>query len=108
MTMTVVQLLYKLAGEYSLSHAGLVAGWLLNPYLIGAFALLAVAMLLWLLTLKRMPLSRAYPWTAAIYVLTPLCSTLLFHDPLSLRYAAGMGCIVAGIAITAQRAEQPV
>lgn len=103
--MVAVQILYKLAGDYSLHHGGVLAGWLLNPYLIGALGMLAIAMVLWLLTLKLMPLSRAYPWTAAIYVLTPLCSTVFFHDPLSLRYAIGMGLIIVGIAVTARKQE---
>lgn len=100
LAMTAAQILYKFAGNHSLVHNGIVDGWLLNHYLWAALVTLAVGMILWMLALRRIPLSRAYPWTAGIYVLTPLCSTLFFHDPLSLRYILGMGLIVAGIAIT--------
>ena len=62
-------------------------------------------MLCWLMTLRNMPLAVAYPWTALIYVLTPLVSAVLFGDVLSAKYMLGMTSIIAGVVLTSGGVE---
>lgn len=62
-------------------------------------------MVCWLLTLRQLPLASAYPWTALIYVLTPLTSAVLFDDVVNTKHVIGMACIVAGVFFSADGVE---
>ena len=98
--MTFAQVFFKLAGLYSAHNESLLNTFIFNPWLLVALASSSAGMLLWLLALRHLPLSIAYPWTALVYILTPLISALLFQDVLSLHYILGMGCVIAGVFIT--------
>lgn len=99
-SMTIAQLFFKFAGIKSLKGDSVLGSLILNPWLWGSFAASAVGTICWFFALRRLPLSVAYPWTAMIYVFTPLCSALVFQDLLSIQYGIGMGFIVVGILIT--------
>lgn len=99
-SMTAAQLFFKMAGLKSLEGIGVMESWILNSWLWISFVASAVGMLCWLFALQGLPLSIAYPWTAMIYVLTPLCSVLVFQDILSFQYGIGMVFIVFGVVIT--------
>lgn len=98
--MTLSQVLFKYAGLYLATGARDVHAWLSNPWLWCAGLSTLVGTAAWTAALRRLPLSVAYPWTASIYVVTPLLSALLFHDPIGWRYGLGMVLIVAGIVLT--------
>ncbi|SFF56043.1 Multidrug transporter EmrE [Duganella sp. CF458] len=99
---TASQVLLKYAGLYAAAHAGMVAGVLRNPWLAAAIAAAGGGICCWLLTLRRLPLALAYPWTALVYVLTPLAGAWLFSEVLDGRYALGIGCILAGVLLTSR------
>jgi undecaprenyl phosphate-alpha-L-ara4N flippase subunit ArnE len=93
------QLSLKMSGLHAVKTSGIVEAWLLNPYLFVTFVCYGISFVCWARTLKTMPLSSAYPWTALIYVLTPVAAVLLWQEPLSATYLAGMVCILCGIGI---------
>ncbi len=97
---TLSQVLLKFAGLYSAAHPGALAGWLGNPWLWAAVGASCGGICCWLLTLRRLPLAVAYPWTALVYVLTPLAGAWLFAELLNARYAIGIACILAGVLLT--------
>jgi drug/metabolite transporter (DMT)-like permease len=100
-SMTIAQIMFKFAGNFARSQRGVLAFYA-NPYLwCGLFASF-IGMLCWLVTLRKMPLAHAYPWTALIYVFTPLASIAIFNDVLHLSYLFGMICVVVGIFIIAK------
>jgi drug/metabolite transporter (DMT)-like permease len=99
-SMTAAQIFFKMAGLESLEGDGLMKSWILNSWLWVSLVVSAVGMLFWFFALRRLSLSIAYPWTAIIYVLTPLCSVLVFNDLLTTQYGVGMIFIVLGIFIT--------
>lgn len=99
--MTAAQVMFKLAGNHVVAQMGLVRALMSNPWLWIGLLLSGAGMLCWLLTLRKTPLASAYPWTALIYVFTPLASALLFNDPLDGKYLLGLGSIVAGVFFTA-------
>lgn len=105
LSMTVAQILFKYSALYLSDQTGVVNSWLLNPWLWWAFFSTIVGMVFWLLALRDLPLSRAYPWTAVIYVLTPLVSMHYFDDHLNLNFFIGMFLIVLGVIITTSNAE---
>lgn len=99
--MAAAQLLFKQAGLHAGARPELPGGLLFNPWLWAGLAVSAVGMLCWLLALRVLPLAAAYPWTALIYVLTPLASALCFGDALSSHYAGGMLLVVTGVFLAA-------
>lgn len=94
------QLLLKASGLHAAETGEFTGAWLLNPYLCAAIACYGVSFICWTRTLKVLPLSSAYPWTALIYVLTPIAAVLLWQEQLSATYLAGMACVLCGIGIT--------
>ena len=103
---TASQVCLKFAGLYSAAHAGAVAGFLRNPWLWAAIGSAAAGIFFWLLTLRRLPLAVAYPWTALVYVLTPLAGAWLFAEVLNGRYAIGIAFILAGVLLTSRGVSQ--
>lgn len=102
--MTSVQVLFKAAATYSTIHPELQKGWLFNPWLAFAAIFMFIGTVAWVLALRRLPLSQAYPWTASIYVLTPVASVLIFNDIISLQYVIGMAFICFGIFLATRNA----
>jgi len=104
----VSQLLLKVAGLHAAARTGLMGKFILNPWLYASLCCLALSLPCWIYTLRRMPLSAAYPWTALNYVLTPLICVLLWGERVSLWYAPGIACIIGGIVLTTRssHAEQ--
>jgi len=93
------QVLFKKVG---LAITGLPLGGALpvalrNPLLYGALALYAVATMLWVWILSRVPLSQAYPWVAFGTVVVSLLSWCLFGERLVPMFWIGMMLIVAGL-----------
>jgi len=105
-SMTAAQIFFKMAGLKSLGAVGFMGGWIQNSWVWAAFAVSGIGMLFWLLALRHLPLSIAYPWTAMIYVLTPLGSVLVFQDILSIQYGIGIAFIVLGVFIATSGANK--
>ena len=92
------QLLFKLAsGHLDFRHP------LADPQglaLLGlALAIYGAATLVWVMVLKHSPLSRVYPLMALSFVLTPLGGMVFLKEPISSGYWAGVGLILAGLAV---------
>ncbi len=84
----------RLAAEgFSDLRAGLVAAL--------SFAVYGAATVIWILLLRTVPLSRAYPFMAASFILVPLGSSLLYGETLKPQYLAGVLLIAVGVAVAA-------
>jgi multidrug transporter EmrE-like cation transporter len=68
-----------------------------DPYVIGAVACAFAAMLSWMVTLARVPLSHAYPFTSFSYVLVAFAAWALFGEAPTFWRMVGVGLIVLGI-----------
>ena len=68
-----------------------------DPLFILALMLYGSATILWVLALREVPLSIAYPFTALAFVLVPLASAALFHETLGARYFIGLAFVVGGV-----------
>ena len=53
--------------------------------------------LLWVWLLTFTPLSRAYPFVAVAFALTPVLGALVFAEPLSARLLVGIAAIACGL-----------
>ena len=99
------QVLFKLAGNAYAASAGGAADRLLallhNAYFLLALALYAGLSVLWVWILSFTPLSRAYPFVALAFALTPLLGGSLFGEAISLRLMAGLAFILCGLFLVA-------
>ncbi len=73
-----------------------------NGWLIAGIALHVFALGLWVIALKRVDLSFAYPFIALGFVFIALLSTLLLKESISGWRLAGMILIVIGVSIIAR------
>jgi drug/metabolite transporter (DMT)-like permease len=96
------QLLFKAAAMRFVSSATpieRILGLLLNGYFIAALLLYAALSLLWVWVLSFTPLSRAYPFVALAFALTPFLGMLAFAEPFSWRLAGGILLILCGLVL---------
>ena len=95
------QLLFKSAAlRYGAStgEAGeRLLGLFQNAYFLTALVLYAALALMWVWVLSFTPLSRAYPFVALAFAVTPLLGGWLFGEPLSLRLFVGLLFILCGL-----------
>ncbi len=107
--MSVGQLLFKKTAltisDNSTNTAGLMEGLfraIQSPWLYLALTTYALATVLWLYILQRIPLSIAYPFSALAMILVPLLSIYFFSERLSLSYFIGAFLIISGITVIAK------
>ena len=102
--MTGGQMLFKLAALRLPQDGSAVErafGLLQNGYFLLALATYLILALLWVWVLSFTPLSRAYPFVALAFVLTPVLGGLLFGEALSFRLLAGIAAILCGLLLVA-------
>ena len=74
-----------------------------TPLILGGFACFFISAVLWIIALRGVPLSVAYPMVAFSYIIIFAGSALFFGEPLSWRHWAGAALIVGGIVLIAWR-----
>ncbi len=72
-----------------------------NGYFVGAVALYGGLTVLWVWLLTFTPLSRAYPFAALAFAVTPLLGGLVFGETITLRLALGIVLILSGLLLVA-------
>ena len=72
---------------------------LLDVVFWGALVLYAGLALAWVWILTFTPLSRAYPFVAVAFALTPLMGGFFFGEPLTWRLALGIAVVFCGLVI---------
>ncbi len=72
----------------------------LSPPLIAGLAVYGVATIVWVWQLRSVPLTRAFPFMALGFVVTPLAASVLFQEATSPRYWLGALLICAGIVLS--------
>ena len=76
-----------------------MVGQFLDPFTIGGFAVYALAAILYIIAIKRIPISIAFPSVAISYVLVAIAAHLLWQEALGWQQFAGIGLIAAGILV---------
>ena len=72
-----------------------------NGYFLGAILLYVALTVLWVWILTFTPLSRAYPFVALAFALTPLLGGLVFGESITPRLMLGMVLILGGLLLVA-------
>lgn len=76
-----------------------VAGLLAQPLVLLGLAMAFGAALSWMLALTRLPLSKAYPFTALALVLVVACGAWLFAEPIGALRMAGVALVCIGVVL---------
>lgn len=74
---------------------------LLRPATLGGLVCYGVAAMLYIVALRGIPVSIAFPAAASQYVIVGLFAWLVLHEPWNMQQAAGLGLIVLGVALLA-------
>lgn len=69
----------------------------LNPALFAGFVCYGMGAVVWIYCMARVPLLKAYPFTALTFLLTILAGVLVFGEEATLSYWIGLGFILAGL-----------
>jgi multidrug transporter EmrE-like cation transporter len=72
---------------------------LVNPWVLSGLAAAFAASLCWMVALTKLPLSQAYPYTAASFVLVVIGGAWLFSEPLSVGKVLGAALIGIGVIV---------
>jgi drug/metabolite transporter (DMT)-like permease len=102
LALAVGQLLFKMSarnlvmGDHALDLLGLAR----DPWFLFALSLYALATLLWIWLLRKVPLVVAYPFFALSFVVVPFLSRAFLGEQVGLTYWAGVFLIMSGIVIT--------
>src|SRR5690242_7347384 len=81
------------AGEFGDRLIGLFQ----NAYFLAALLLYAALAIFWVWVLSFTSLSRAYPFVALAFAVTPLLAGFVFGEALSLRLFVGLALILCGL-----------
>ena len=91
------QLLFKQAALVGASRDSLVQAWLTNSWLWSAALAYFLSTIVWVWSLRTVPLSVAYPFMAIAFVIVPVASHLLFGEPLRTNHIVGLIAILVGL-----------
>ena len=103
--------LFKIGAQRALdrpSHTwwSIVWTWL-NPFFCIGLVCLGAQTVAWMLVLRRMPLSQAYPFMACVLPLNLLVAAAYFSEPMGWNHALGMLLIAAGVISVARADTSP-
>jgi drug/metabolite transporter (DMT)-like permease len=94
------QILFKMAAETARERGG---GFLLalvfEPKFIVAIILYGGLTILWTWILSKVPLSRAYPFVALAFVITPVLAHVLLGEPLPIAVIGGTVLVMLGLVV---------
>jgi drug/metabolite transporter (DMT)-like permease len=72
-----------------------------NGYFLSALAAYFALAVVWVWILSFTPLSRAYPFVALAFAITPVLGGMLFAEPLTARLMVGIVVILCGLLLVA-------
>lgn len=75
---------------------------LLSPLFLFAVIFYGGLTVLWIWILKAVPLSRAYPFVALSFVVTPLLGVVILNEPLGRFFWLGVSLIIVGMVFVIQ------
>jgi drug/metabolite transporter (DMT)-like permease len=98
------QLLFKAAALRYASDAPLgerLLSLVQNVHFLAAIVLYVALTVLWVWILTFTPLSRAYPFVALAFAITPLLAGFVFGEAMTARLMLGIGLILCGLLLVA-------
>ena len=107
---TIAEIFFKIGARQTANPANAwswtgLSGLRSNWVCIGVFASI-VSLFNWLATIRRLPLTVAFPAANVVHILVPLSSWIFLGETLSSRRWAGIGLLLLGLLIVAQPAAK--
>jgi small multidrug resistance pump len=97
----VAAILFGIAGQIALKSGALgsasVAAQFVNPLTVAGFAIYVLAALLYIVALKKIPVSVAFPSVGASYAIVAVLGHLLWNEPFGWPQIGGLVLIGGGI-----------
>jgi small multidrug resistance pump len=75
---------------------------MLRPSTLGGLALYGFSAVAYIIALRKIPLSVAYPSVALSYALVGILGHFLFGEPLGLKQIGGLALIIGGVGLIIQ------
>ena len=91
-----------LAMEDFFENLGSFKAWLkllTNTYMLLAIFCFGAAFVTWMIALKKLDLSLAYPLASTSYIAIAIISCFLFNETISITRWAGIGIIMVGVGV---------
>ena len=70
-----------------------------NPNVLIGFSMALVGAIIWVIALSKLPLSHAYPFMAASFILVTVAGHFIFSEHVTALKALGVGIIILGLII---------
>ncbi len=70
-----------------------------NPYMVAAVGCFGASFVTWMIALRRIDLSLAYPAVSVSYIIIALASRALFGEVITLQRGVGMGLVMLGVVV---------
>jgi small multidrug resistance pump len=94
------------AGQIALKSGAVaattIAAQFLHPYTIVGFGIYVLAALFYIVAIKRIPVSLAYPSVAISYIVVGVAAHFLWNEPFGLPQLGGIALIAGGIVLLHQ------
>jgi multidrug transporter EmrE-like cation transporter len=94
-------ILFGVAGQITLKagaeRATTVIEQFLNPLTLIGFVIYAAAALFYIVALKKIPVSLAFPTVSASYIIVAVIAHFLWNEPFGISQGVGISLIAAGI-----------
>ena len=94
------------AGGDLFNNLGSPSAWIklmLSGYMIGAVGCFGASFVTWMIALKKIDLSLAYPLVSVSYIIIALASQYMFDESIGVYRWLGMGLIIAGVVVMFQK-----
>lgn len=72
---------------------------LINPYMVVAVFCFGASFVTWMVALRKLDLSLAYPAVSVSYIVIALASRALFGEVITLQRGVGMGLVMLGVVV---------
>jgi small multidrug resistance pump len=99
-------IVFGVAGQIALKTgaeaASTIVAQFLNPFTILGFGIYVLAAVFYIIAIKRIPVSLAYPSVAMSYVVVGIAAHFLWNEPFGLPQIGGVALIGAGILLLHQ------
>ncbi|HZS82434.1 MAG TPA: EamA family transporter [Stellaceae bacterium] len=96
-----IGILCGVAGQIALKAgsdgASTIIAQFLNPFTILGFAIYVLGAIFYIIAIKRIPISLAYPSVSASYIVVGLAAHFLWHEPFGVPQLVGVLLIGGGI-----------
>ena len=80
-----------------------VTHYLVDPYIISAFAFSLLSAIAWLYVAERYPVSIAFPtYVGVLFAIVTVGSALLLKEPISVQHLGGLALILVGVVVVSQ------